>query len=100
VQEVGGCLLSAACNSQDVVIVAESLDAMFDVFADDATDPIKHSLQLAVRLRPLLPQLKTKVVLLCVFFFLLLGVGLDPREFLKCSFYFFFPDAEPEEESR
>ena len=60
-QEVGRRLMDAATHGVDLVVVAEALDALFDVFADDATDPVAQSLQLTQRLQSILPQLKTKV---------------------------------------
>ncbi|XP_076470018.1 HEAT repeat-containing protein 3-like [Babylonia areolata] len=61
VQEVGGCLVAAATHSTDLVVVAEALDSLFDVFADDATDPVAQSLQLTEKLRAITPQLKARV---------------------------------------
>ena len=60
-QEVGRRLMEAATHGTDLVVVAEALDALFDVFADDATDPVAQSLQLTQRLQSILPQLKAKV---------------------------------------
>ena len=60
-QEVGRRLVEAATHSLDLVVVAEALDALFDVFADDATDPVAQNLQLTQRLQSILPQLKAKV---------------------------------------
>lgn len=61
VQEVGGCLIAAATHSPDLVVVAEALDSLFDVFAEDATDPVKHTLQMTERLKPLSHQLRAKM---------------------------------------
>ena len=60
-KEVGRRLVEAATHSTDLVVVAEALDALFDVFADDATDPVAQNLQLTQRLQSILPQLKAKV---------------------------------------
>ena len=60
-QEVGRRLMDAATHGVDLVVVAEALDALFDVFADDTTDPVAQSLQLTQRLQSILPQLKSKV---------------------------------------
>ena len=54
-------MVEAATHSLDLVVVAEALDALFDVFADDATDPVAQNLQLTQRLQSILPQLKAKV---------------------------------------
>ncbi|KAK7114740.1 HEAT repeat-containing protein 3-like [Littorina saxatilis] len=61
VQEVGGCLMAAATHGTDLVVVAEALDALFDVFADDATDPVAQNLQLTEKLKAIMPQLKAKL---------------------------------------
>ena len=53
--------MTAATHSTNIVVVAEALDALFDVFSDDATDPVARNLQLIERLQAILPQLKAKV---------------------------------------
>lgn len=68
-QEVGGFLMSVAGQSADVVVVAEALDSLFDLFADDATDPIAQQLRLTERLQAILPLLKAKVSFLISWFF-------------------------------
>ncbi|KAL8560896.1 hypothetical protein ACOMHN_059080 [Nucella lapillus] len=61
IKEVGGCLVTAAAHSPDLVVVAEALDCLFDMFADDATDPVARSLQLTEKLHAITPQLKSKL---------------------------------------
>lgn len=61
VQDVGSFLVTVASHSPDLVVVAEALDALFDVFSDDATDPVARKLGLTERLSSILPQLKTKL---------------------------------------
>ncbi|KAK7493844.1 hypothetical protein BaRGS_00014985 [Batillaria attramentaria] len=61
VQDVGSFLVTVAGQSHDLVVVAEALDALFDVFSDDATDPVARRLCLTERLTSILPQLKAKV---------------------------------------
>lgn len=55
--------MAAATHGTDLVVVAEALDALFDVFADDATDPVAQNLQLTEKLKAIMPQLKAKVTL-------------------------------------
>lgn len=53
--------MTVASQSPDLVVVAEALDALFDVFSDDATDILAQQLHLVEHLSKILPQLKTKV---------------------------------------
>ena len=42
-------------------MIAEALDAIFDVFAEDHTDPVLHEIDLVAKLQAVAPTLKTKV---------------------------------------
>ena len=44
-------------------MIAEALDAIFDVFAEDHTDPVLHEIDLVAKLQAVAPTLKTKVSL-------------------------------------
>lgn len=54
-------LLEICCKENDLRVIAESLDAMFDVFGEDHLDPIVREIQMVEKLKTLLPSLKTQV---------------------------------------
>jgi hypothetical protein len=54
-------LLEICCKENDLWVIAESLDAMFDVFGEDHLDPIVREIQMVERLKSLLPTLKSQV---------------------------------------
>ncbi|CAL1544097.1 unnamed protein product [Lymnaea stagnalis] len=60
-KKIGTILLEVACNNEDVVVVAEALDSLFDVFKEDATDFIAKEIGLVDKLRALQPSFKTRV---------------------------------------
>ena len=51
------------CGDQRLWVVAEALDAIFDVFAEDHTDPVLRELDLVAKLQAVTAILKTKVSL-------------------------------------
>lgn len=61
VRGIGQILLDTACLSPDLWITAEAMDALFDVFKEDHTDPIVGDIQLVERLRTLAPTFKHRV---------------------------------------
>ena len=60
-QDVGGFLLELVGHDSDLWIVAEALDAMFDVFGEDHLDPVVMEIGLVDKLKKILPVLKSKV---------------------------------------
>ena len=60
-QGIGVFLLEVACKDGELWVVAESLDALFDVFAEDHVDVVAKEIELLQKLRSLVPVLKTKV---------------------------------------
>lgn len=54
-------LLEICCKEKDLRVIAESLDAMFDVFGEDHLDSIVKEIQMVEKLKTLLPSLKTQV---------------------------------------
>lgn len=60
-KDVGMFLLEICCKESDLWVIAESLDAMFDVFGEDHLDPIVKEIQMVERLKSLLPSLKSQI---------------------------------------
>lgn len=60
-KKIGIILLEVACHNEDVVVVAEALDSLFDVFKEDSTDFIAKEIGLVDKLRALQPSFKTRV---------------------------------------
>ena len=60
-QTIGLFLHSVVCDDQQLWVIAEALDAIFDVFAEDHTDPVLHEIDLVAKLQAVAPTLKTKV---------------------------------------
>lgn len=54
-------LLEAAAKDTDLRVVAEALDKIFDMFAEDDTDQLSVSVSLVVKLKQLVPGFKAKV---------------------------------------
>ena len=54
-------LLTAASKDTDLRVVAEALDKLFDMYAEDATDQLCVDLELIPKLRQMLPGLKAKI---------------------------------------
>jgi hypothetical protein len=48
-------------QEESLPVVAESVDAIMDVFSEDHTDPLLRELQIIEKLSALLPQLKAQV---------------------------------------
>ncbi|XP_057379053.1 HEAT repeat-containing protein 3-like [Daphnia carinata] len=61
VRGVGQILLDTACLSQDLWVTAEAMDALFDVFKEDHTDPVVSDIQLVERLKSMAPTFKHRV---------------------------------------
>ncbi|GAB1603469.1 HEAT repeat-containing protein 3-like [Argonauta hians] len=55
---VGEALMKIACEDKSLHVVAESLDAIFDIFAGDDVDPIIQDINLINNLKPVLSNLK------------------------------------------
>lgn len=60
-KKVGQYLLEVASKDSDIIVVTEALDATFDAFAEDVTDPIAAEIELVPRLRQVLPAFRTKI---------------------------------------
>lgn len=60
-KDVGMFLLEICCKENDLRVIAESLDAMFDVFGEDHLDPIVREIQMVEKLKTLLPSLKSQI---------------------------------------
>ena len=58
---MGEFLCHVVSSDSEVIVVAEALDAMYDVFAEDKTDPVVKELGLVAKLQELVPVLKKKV---------------------------------------
>ncbi|GFS89845.1 HEAT repeat-containing protein 3 [Nephila pilipes] len=60
---IGSVLLDISSKSVDMWVVAEALDVLFDVFAEDHIDYIAREINLVERLNNILPALKAKIKL-------------------------------------
>lgn len=60
-QSLGLFLLETVCKEEELWVVAEALDAIFDVFGEDHLNGIITEIRLIDRLRQLLPGLKAKM---------------------------------------
>ncbi|KAI0219973.1 HEAT repeat-containing protein 3 [Lamellibrachia satsuma] len=60
-KNVGLFLYNVVCGDQRLWVVAEALDAIFDVFAEDHTDPVLRELDLVAKLQAVTAVLKTKM---------------------------------------
>ncbi|XP_055955315.1 HEAT repeat-containing protein 3 [Patella vulgata] len=58
-----GLFLVENCKDQDLWVVAEALDSIFDVFGEDHIDSIVKEIDLIQKLRTILPPLKAKISL-------------------------------------
>jgi len=58
---VGVWLVENAAKDEDLRVVAEALDKLFDVFGEDDSDDIFANLKLLQKLRNILPQLKSRI---------------------------------------
>ena len=61
VRGIGQVLLDTACQATDLLIAAEALDAIFDVFKEDHVDFIAVEILLVERLKQLAPSFKQRV---------------------------------------
>ncbi|XP_064468400.1 HEAT repeat-containing protein 3-like [Ornithodoros turicata] len=60
-KRVGQYLLEVCLKDSDIGVVAEALDAVFDVFGEDSTDSVGREIELVPKLRQILPVFKTKI---------------------------------------
>ena len=58
---IGQVLLDIACLETDLWIASEAIDALFDVFKEDHTDPVIGEIQLVERLKTLVSGFKPRV---------------------------------------
>jgi len=54
-------LLDAAAKDTDIRVVAEALDKIFDMFAEDYTDTLSVRINLVNQLKKVLPSMKVKI---------------------------------------
>ena len=66
-QAVGEFLLQCARMENSAWLIAEAVDAIMDVFAEDHLNTVIRELELVQKLSALLPQLKAKVRMLTVY---------------------------------
>ena len=60
-QKIGVILIEVACKNENVVVVSEALDCIFDVFKEDHTDGLVQEIGLVDKLKSLEPTFKNKV---------------------------------------
>ncbi|XP_041375452.1 HEAT repeat-containing protein 3-like [Gigantopelta aegis] len=60
-KDMGVFLLDLIGHDSDLWIVAEALDATFDIFGEDHLDPIVVEIDLVDKLRKILPMLKSRI---------------------------------------
>ncbi|KAH9508055.1 hypothetical protein Btru_052724 [Bulinus truncatus] len=60
-QKIGSILLDVACHNDDVVVVSEALDSLFDVFKEDNTDDVAKEICLVQQLVTLQSPFKHKL---------------------------------------
>jgi len=61
IQTIGAVLIDIACVEQNLWLVAEALDAIFEVFKEDYTDGVAVAIKLVERLRAMAPGFKHRV---------------------------------------
>ena len=61
VRTIGLLLVDTACREPNLWVVAEAMDAIFDVFKEDHTDAVGNDVQLVERLRTMAPGFKSRV---------------------------------------
>ncbi|XP_029641763.1 HEAT repeat-containing protein 3 isoform X1 [Octopus sinensis] len=59
---IGIALMNIACQDKSLHVVAEALDAIFDIFAEDEVDPVVKEINLIDNLKPVLSTLKGNAV--------------------------------------
>lgn len=59
-KDIGMFLLESCSKDDQLWVVAEALDAIFDVFAEDHLDPVVKEISLVEKLKTLAPSLKQK----------------------------------------
>lgn len=55
-------LLDACTKENEVWVIAEALDAIMDIFAEDETNELAAEIELVDKLRVLMPILNNKVI--------------------------------------
>ncbi|KAL4234956.1 ribosomal large subunit biogenesis [Mactra antiquata] len=60
-KDIGVLFLQVVCQDTDLWIIAEALDSIFDVFAEDHTDPVLKEIELVDKLKTVSSALKAKV---------------------------------------
>ncbi|XP_013083805.2 HEAT repeat-containing protein 3-like [Biomphalaria glabrata] len=60
-QKIGAILLEVACHNEDVIVVSESLDSLFDVFKEDDTDGVAKEISLVDQLVALQASFKLRI---------------------------------------
>jgi len=58
---LGAWLVDTAAKDEDLRVVAEALDKLFDIFGEDDSDEIFADLKLLQKLRNILPQMKSRI---------------------------------------
>jgi len=58
---IGSWLVESAANDENLRVVAEALDKLFDIFAEDDSDEIFANLKLLQKLRSILSPLKSRI---------------------------------------
>lgn len=66
-QKIGSILADVAFYADDLVVTAEALDSLFDVFKEDNTDQIVKEIGLVEKLVALQPSFRSKVGQICWF---------------------------------
>jgi hypothetical protein len=61
VEDISTFLCEAAARDVDLRVVAEALDKIFDIYAEDDTDPICEKVGLVTKLKQVVPGLKAKI---------------------------------------
>jgi len=59
--KIGVILIEVACKNENVVVVSEALDCIFDVFKEDHTDGLVQEIGLVDKLKSLEPTFKNKI---------------------------------------
>ena len=65
-QDIGAVFLDVCVRENEVWVLAECLDCIYDVFGSDDHNSVLKELRLVEKLKELLPVYKQKVTLLCI----------------------------------
>ncbi|KAK3603405.1 hypothetical protein CHS0354_009384 [Potamilus streckersoni] len=60
-KDIGLFLIGVVCKDCDLLVTAEALDSIFDVFCEDHLDPIVREINLVDRLKQVVPAFKSKI---------------------------------------